>query len=95
VANKLTLIDATAKTRILPTYYSDNYVSLLPGESRTIEIEYPATAAHDPAAITPRAERHSSTHCPEIGAKSRHNLPQAGTINTCVFQQRQVSLAAE
>jgi hypothetical protein len=25
--------------RVLPVYYSDNYVSLLPGESRTISIE--------------------------------------------------------
>jgi hypothetical protein len=32
-------------SRILPAYYSDNYVSLLPGESREVEIEYPASAA--------------------------------------------------
>lgn len=42
--NKLTLLDSMG-ARILPAYYSDNYVSLLPGESREIEIEYPATAA--------------------------------------------------
>jgi hypothetical protein len=30
-------------TRVLPAYYSDNYISLLPGESR--EIESPASAA--------------------------------------------------
>jgi beta-mannosidase len=28
-----------SRARVLPVYYSDNYVSLLPGESRTIEIE--------------------------------------------------------
>ena len=38
---KLTLLDASGQ-RILPAYYSDNYVSLLPGETRTIEIAYPA-----------------------------------------------------
>ncbi len=43
--NKLTLMNASDKTRILPAYYSDNYVSLLPGESREIEIEYPASVA--------------------------------------------------
>ena len=43
--NKLTLVRASDKTRILPAYYSDNYVSLLPGESREIEIEYPASVA--------------------------------------------------
>ena len=43
--NKLTLVNASDGTRILPAYYSDNYVSLLPGESREIDIEYPAAAA--------------------------------------------------
>jgi Exo-beta-D-glucosaminidase Ig-fold domain len=28
--------------RILPAYYSDNYVSLLPGESETVTIRYSA-----------------------------------------------------
>jgi len=31
-------------TRALPTYYGDNYVSLLPGETKEIEIESPASA---------------------------------------------------
>ena len=44
LANKLTLVDADG-SRILPAYYSDNYVSVLPGETREIEIEYPASAA--------------------------------------------------
>jgi hypothetical protein len=52
--NKLTLLDAQTHARILPTYYSDNYISLLPGESRTIQIEVPPTAAHAPATITLR-----------------------------------------
>lgn len=38
---KLTLVDAKG-ARILPAYYADNYVSLLPGERRTVEIRYPA-----------------------------------------------------
>jgi beta-mannosidase len=29
----------TSNDRVLPVYYSDNYVSLLPGESRTISVE--------------------------------------------------------
>jgi beta-mannosidase len=37
--------------RVLPVYYSDNYVSLLPGESRTISIE---AAARDLAGDSPR-----------------------------------------
>lgn len=39
---KLTLKDAASGERILPAYYSDNYISLLPGESRTITIAFPA-----------------------------------------------------
>jgi len=46
LANKLTLVNAADGTRILPAYYSDNYVSLLPGETREIEIEYPASASN-------------------------------------------------
>jgi beta-galactosidase/beta-glucuronidase len=37
---KLTLVDAKG-ARILPAYYADNYVSLLPGERRTVEVRYP------------------------------------------------------
>jgi hypothetical protein len=39
LAAKLTLLDNQA-VRILPAYYSDNYVSLLPGEVRVVEIAY-------------------------------------------------------
>jgi hypothetical protein len=52
--NKLTLVDAKTGERILPAYYSDNYISLLPGESRTITIEYPGNLTHGPAAINLR-----------------------------------------
>ncbi len=56
---KLTLEQAAAQgkagerddKRILPAYYSDNYVSLLPGESRTVTVRYPASAATGEAAM--------------------------------------------
>ncbi len=35
----LQLCKNTSKDRVLPVYYSDNYISLLPGESKTITIE--------------------------------------------------------
>jgi len=41
LANKLTLLSAKSKERILPAYFSDNYISLLPGESESIDIEAP------------------------------------------------------
>ena len=49
---KLTLVDAAGK-RVLPAFYSDNYVALLPGERRTVTIRYPA-AAGTPAGVTLR-----------------------------------------
>jgi len=49
--NKLTLLNVDDLGRVLPAYYSDNYISLLPGESRTIQVEYPSAAAHGPAQI--------------------------------------------
>ncbi|MBZ5495077.1 MAG: glycoside hydrolase family 2 [Acidobacteriia bacterium] len=44
--NKVTLRHANAAGRVLPAYASDNYVSLLPGQSRRIEVECPAGAVH-------------------------------------------------
>src|SRR6185437_3961653 len=45
LAIKLTLENVSDGSRILPAYLSDNYFSLLPGEARTIEIQYPEDAA--------------------------------------------------
>ena len=39
---KFTLEDSATGRRILPAYYSDNYVSLLPGEERTVNVTFPA-----------------------------------------------------
>jgi hypothetical protein len=53
LATKLTLLDAEG-SRILPAFYSDNYVSLLPGETREIDIEYPVKAATGTAQLSIR-----------------------------------------
>ena len=45
LAVKLTLQNASNGARILPAYLSDNYVSLLPGETRSIAIHYPESIA--------------------------------------------------
>ena len=45
VAAKLTLLRTSDGERILPAYYSDNYVSLMPGEKRVVDISYPAAQA--------------------------------------------------
>ena len=41
---KLTLKNAATGERILPAYYSENYFSLLPGESRVVSVKFPAGA---------------------------------------------------
>jgi hypothetical protein len=44
---KLTVFDVTgvAEAEVLPAFYSDNYISLLPGEQRTVTIEMPRAAS--------------------------------------------------
>jgi len=48
----LTLRDAKTRTRILPAYASDNYVSLLPGESKTVTICCPTKNAPPAIAVS-------------------------------------------
>lgn len=38
--NRVSLVDRKTKKRILPLFYSDNYISTLPGEKKTISIEF-------------------------------------------------------
>jgi len=38
--NRLSLVDPVTKKRILPVFYEDNYVSVLPGEKKTVTMEY-------------------------------------------------------
>lgn len=38
--NRIALINTQTKQRILPAFFSDNYISILPGESKTIMVEY-------------------------------------------------------
>ena len=38
--NRLSVVNATTKQRILPAFYSDNYISVLPGEEKKITIDY-------------------------------------------------------
>jgi hypothetical protein len=45
VMNAVALRHASTGARVLPAYASDNYVPLLPGETRRIEVECPGSAA--------------------------------------------------
>jgi len=38
--NRVSLVDDQTKKRVLPVFYSDNYISVLPGQQKTILLEY-------------------------------------------------------
>ncbi len=42
--NRVALIDPATKKRILPVFYSDNYISVVPGASKTVTLEYTPSA---------------------------------------------------
>jgi hypothetical protein len=50
---KLTLFNGDG-SQILPAYFHDNYISLLPGESREVEARFPASAAHGSTTLAVR-----------------------------------------
>ncbi|ANH84019.1 glycosyl hydrolase [Niabella ginsenosidivorans] len=43
--NRLSVVDPKTGERLLPGFYSDNYVTLLPGSQKKITIDYPETAS--------------------------------------------------
>ncbi|SEW52676.1 glycoside hydrolase family 2 protein [Chitinophaga arvensicola] len=49
--NRVSLVDAPQKKRILPVFYSDNYISVLPGQQQTITISGGATATSKDALV--------------------------------------------
>jgi len=38
--NRIAVVDAQTKQRVLPAFYSDNYISVMPGEERTVTVSY-------------------------------------------------------
>ena len=52
--NRISLVDPNTKKRLLPTFYSDNYVSVLPGESKTITLDYTPKPGADKPMVSVR-----------------------------------------
>jgi mannosylglycoprotein endo-beta-mannosidase len=50
--NRISLISAKTKKRLLPVFYSDNYITIPPGELRTVEIDFSSINSPDPKWIT-------------------------------------------
>ena len=48
--SRVALLDPQTKKRILPVFFSDNYISVVPGASKTITLEY-RPAAEGPAPV--------------------------------------------
>ncbi|MEV0183198.1 discoidin domain-containing protein [Streptomyces sp. NPDC050625] len=56
---RLSLLDDKQTDRLLPTLYSDNYLWLLPGESRTVTLSWPDNLPHSDHPVL-RAEAYNS-----------------------------------
>ncbi|CAN5588236.1 beta galactosidase jelly roll domain-containing protein [soil metagenome] len=41
--NRIALIDKATGKRVLPSFFSDNYISVVPGETKKVLVEYPAS----------------------------------------------------
>jgi len=52
--NRISLVNFETKKRILPVFYSDNYVSVLPGEEKTVFINYTQKDFIDNAEVSVR-----------------------------------------
>jgi hypothetical protein len=80
IALKLTLLRADG-TRILPAYYSDNYLSLLPGEERTVTIQAPVDAAGAGSArVSLRGWNFSEQDVPQNAAALAMNSADEGQV---------------
>jgi hypothetical protein len=54
IETKLTLLESDGRTRVLPAYYGDNYISLMPGEIREMDVETPSSAIKTGAMLAVR-----------------------------------------
>ena len=66
---KITMLGGPGE-RVLPVYYEDNYVALLPGESRRIEVSCPAgTGAAGAGGETDAAGANGAARCARVGLR--------------------------
>ena len=93
--NHVTLRHVADGQRVLPAYADDNYVSLLPGETRRIEVDCPASAVHgdlevgldgwnaSPIAIPCRQSRDGSGRQPGSSQGRSSSAVSRGRIQCC------------
>ena len=73
---RLSLLDERSGERVLPTLYSDNYVWLLPGESRTFTLSWPAESL--PSGRPPCGWRGTTSSRPWHGRNRRRGPERSG-----------------
>ena len=67
--NRISLINPATKLRVLPVFYSDNYVSVLPGESKTIVLEYTPDAVEAAAGTPPGAGANARSRALQVSVR--------------------------
>ena len=85
LAAKLTMLGEGGE-RVLPVYYSDNYVSLLPGEKRTIEVRCPAEGERC-ARVAVRGWNVVQSS-DEVMQGLRHKAPEKGRLAGHIFAEK-------
>ncbi len=50
--SRISLVDNKTSKRILPVFYSDNYISVLPGEQKAVILDYPASTDAGAVSVT-------------------------------------------
>ncbi len=79
---RLSVLDEEG-ARVLPTLYDDNYLWLLPGESRTITLSWPASALpSNPAEAAGGGVQHSSGHGARLSRRHAPARRSHGTLAT-------------
>ena len=79
IAVKITALHPNGE-RLLPAYYSDNYLSLLPGEERTITVQAPVSAAAgDAIHFTLRGWNQSDQLIPQTTMEQSGSLVKPGS----------------
>ena len=69
LATKAVLLNAKSGSRILPAYFSDNYVTLLPKETKSITVRYPSKLALGKEKIDLRGWNIDQASVPVVSAK--------------------------
>ena len=92
---ELTLKDAATGARILPAYYSENYVSLLPGEEGAVTVEFPAGRSNRPSACAAGTSQRQRLRSNRLGGKilwldALIERDTAAKLNPCLRQVAQL-----